>query len=184
MSKLAFMTFGILRETPGDPAVQGFLDRTMPIFYAASREHGFLGLAQGPMNEAEIDTMNDADYGAWGRFDMPRFYDGDMHPQRNRAMLTLTAWDSIEAVFRFSYTRLHAEALRHRHRWTTEHKFPNYVMWWVADSETPTWSQGRQRLEQLYDEGPSANAFNFQNAFDAMGNPVKIDPNIIKQQNQ
>jgi len=179
MSKIAFFTFGILNQPPGHPDVQGFVDRAQPIFMAAMNHEGFRGFATGPHNTEPFDDMSEADYHEWGAFAVPRFYTGSTVPSEFQAGMTLTTWADLISVFHFSYTELHAEALKHRHEWTQNNDYPPYVMWWVDDDHTPTWAEACQKHEHFHDHGASAEAFNFKTAFDPAGNPIKVNVGMI-----
>ncbi|MBQ11842.1 MAG: hypothetical protein CMJ45_09865 [Planctomyces sp.] len=45
----------------------------------------------------------------------------------------------------------------------------------MPDGETPTRTQGAQRLEHLHDNGPTAHAFDFKVPFDSDGQPLQMD---------
>lgn len=180
MSKLAFFTYGELREVPGHPTVQGFIDSAQPIFMAAAGHEGCIGLATGPHNTEPFDDMSEADYREWGAFAVPHFYTGSTVPHEFRAGMTLTLWKNMDAVFHFSYTSLHAEALKQRHIWIEDNEYPPYVMWWVDDDHIPTWGEACKKLEQLHHQGASPEAFNFKQAFDASGNAAKPDVSILR----
>lgn len=183
MSKLAFFTYGVLKELPGHPTVQGFIDRAQPIFMAAMGHEGCIGLATGPHNTEPFADMLDADYKEWGPFALPRFYNGSTAMAEYRAGVTLTLWKDIDSVFQFSYTNLHADALKYRHDWIEDTGYPFYVMWWVDDDHTPTFGEACQKLEHLHDHGSSVEAFTFKQAFDASGNPTKPDASLIRGEN-
>lgn len=45
-------------------------------------------------------------------------------------VLNATAWNDFDDLKNFVYTGLHAEALKIRAEWFTEHKYPKYVLLW------------------------------------------------------
>ena len=153
MARLAFYTFGILRERPPHAQVQGFFDRIDAAFASAEGTHGFI--ARRPRGDPEKPRgLN------------PRFFDPAQH---GGAPQTLSVWESLESVFAFAYRGLHAEALRLRREWFVEPQWPSYAAWWVADDYFPTWPEAIQRLEHLHDHGPTPFAFSFKQAFPAPG---------------
>lgn len=159
MARLGFMTFGLLREDYGHPAVQGFVDRIADVFDVAEKAGGFVDHA----------VTGKAD---WGERVVPRFADG----QLARAVSTLSIWQDVEAVSIYALQGVHSEALRKRYDWFPPADHPNHVAWWIDDDHRPTWTEGCERLEHLHDHGSSQKAFSLRSPFDAKGKPMKLDP--------
>jgi hypothetical protein len=160
MPQLAFFTLGILHEPWGSPRVQAF---------QAAVPANFAGAAASAGNLAIIDSDETLDT-AWadcGLFQDPQY--------ANRRAETLTLWHDLESVFAFAYQGVHAEAVSHRKEWFSAGPWPGYVAWWVPDGHRPTWAEACQRYAQLHHAGPSPAAFDFKQAFDAGGQPVKVD---------
>ena len=155
MPCLAFYTFGILREPSGHPQTQGFIDRVPGVGASARGTEGFVTRVQ----------ERPAGLG-------PRFYHPDEHPG---APQTLSVWTDLESVYAFSYHGQHAEALRSRKEWFLTPEWPTYVAWWVDDAHVPTWQEALERLECLYDRGPTPFAFNFKTPYGADGQPIQLD---------
>ena len=65
MSRVAFATGGILRQTPGHEQVQGFIDRLQSVFEAAATTEGFIDRSRREK--------------AWGDRVDPYFFDKDQH---------------------------------------------------------------------------------------------------------
>ncbi|NKB65817.1 MAG: DUF3291 domain-containing protein [Candidatus Latescibacteria bacterium] len=151
MARIAFYTFGILRQPYGHQQVQGFFDRVEAAWAQAEQAEGFI----------------DRDRGEWGDRLSPRFYDEDKHAG---APATLSLWTDLESVSAFAYRAAHGEAFRKRRDWFVKPEWPTYVAWWVDDDHTPTREEACQRQEYLHDHGPSAHAFNFKQPFDEQGN--------------
>lgn len=162
MPRIAFYTFGILREPYGHPRVQGFFDRIDSVFEQAKNSEGFIAL----------------DDGTWGDYVWPRFYVKEKHAA---APATLSLWSDIESVCAFAYKNLHGEALRLREEWAVKPEWPTYVAWWVEDDRIPTREEASRRLEHLHDNGSSPFAFNFKKSFDATGNPKDLDRELLNE---
>jgi len=162
MSRIAFYTFGILREPYGHPQVQGFFDRIDSVFEQARNSEGFIAL----------------DDGTWGEYEWPRFYIKEKHAG---APATLSLWRDIESVCAFAYKNLHGEALKLREEWAVKPEWPTYVAWWVEDDRFPTREEASRRLEHLHDNGSSPFAFNFKKYFDADGNPKELDRELLNE---
>lgn len=168
MPRLAFTTFAIMKKPYGDPEVHGFESLTPAVFRHAENAPGFIDRAR------EIDDLThltnfERDWGAWGPFAVPSFYDGGYTTATDTRASTISLWISIEAAGAFVYGGLHQRALAQRHKWFRPPNWPTYAMWWVADSHTPTWSEASSRLEHLHLHGPSLMAFTFKSAFSPDG---------------
>jgi hypothetical protein len=115
---------------------------------------------------------------SWGDPVRPSFV-----PPEREAMIqqTLSIWADLESVYAFAYsTPIHSEALRMREDWFHAPDHPNYAAWWVADDHRISFQEGTDRLEALHARGPTPEAFNFKQPFDALGQPVRLDPAIVK----
>jgi hypothetical protein len=169
MARLAFYTFGILREPYGSEIVRPLFEAIPNVFAAAEATPGFIAHAMKP---APDRPSLGQDYGAWGIYAMPRFYDGASGSGEYTVAATLSLWTAIDAVRAFAYTGPHKVALGQRWEWFRKGKWPTYVMWWVRDGDIPIWKQATHKLEMLGDVGPTAAAFNFRTPFDTDGTPL------------
>jgi hypothetical protein len=84
-------------------------------------------------------------------------------------------WTNLESVAAYSYRNRHQEALSKRTDWFLQTEYPVYATWWTDEPKEPSWDESLKRIEHLHDEGSSAYAFDFKTAFDADGQPVKLD---------
>ena len=169
MPLVAFTTFAIFRAPPGDPQVQGFFDRLPDTFGAADRFEGFVARS---MRDPVTLTHT------WGDLVYPRFLDPARH---DGAVATLSLWRTLESVNAFAYSGVHGESLRHRLEWFVKPEWPSYTAWWVADDHIPDWYEARERLEQLHDQGPSPQAFDFRRAFGADLEPVTVRRDVVRE---
>ena len=170
--RLAFMTFGVLREPWGSPGVAGFEDRLDGTFAAADAAPGMIA-----RDDTDITnwTMADDDprWGPFGRYRLAEVYPHDRSDlATTREAVTLSLWRDIDSVFAFAYSGVHLEALQHKAEWFEARRWPTYVAWWVGDDHIPTWTDASARLDRLHASGPSPEAFDFHHPFDADGQPV------------
>lgn len=166
MAIVAFMTIGVLSKDWDNPANQEFVDRIDTTVLAAENTPGFIASDFSP----ELP---------WGETIIPSSVD---RPEfESRHAVTLSVWQDLESVYAYAYFALHGDALRHRHDWFVKGEWPAYVAWWVPDGTIPTWQEAVQRYDHLHQQGPTPSAFNFKHAFDADGNPIKIDRNRVKE---
>jgi hypothetical protein len=87
----------------------------------------------------------------------------------------------VESVYAFTYNGFHAEVLTKRDDWFVKGDWPAYVAWWISGDHTPTRTEGAERLERLYDDGPTAYSFDFKAPFDAEGQPLRMDRQKIQE---
>ena len=161
MPRIAFYTFGILREKEGHPQVQGFYDRINSVFEQARNSDGFIALSDA----------------SWGEYVSPRFYDKEKHAA---APATLSLWKDLESVCAFAYRNIHAEALKLRHEWALKPEWPTYVAWWVDDDHLPNRKEACERLEHLHDKGSGPFAFNFKKPFDMRRQPAELCKKLLE----
>jgi hypothetical protein len=162
------MTFGVLVEPWGSPAVSGFEERIPTVFDEADQQPSFV--ARSTVGEW-IDELPQElqSWGPWAPYRRTVFHDPpDVATDREAS--TLSVWLNLEAVFRFAYGGPHLEALRRRGEWFEPSRWPTYVAWWVDDDTTPSWVDAATHLEHLHSNGPTAFAFDFHHPFDAEGN--------------
>lgn len=87
---------------------------------------------------------------------------------RDRLILfNVSVWQSLESLRAFSYEGAHLEVLRERQRWFTKLGRAHLALWWVAAGHRPGLEEGRDRLDLIDRQGPTADAFTFQDPFPA-----------------
>ena len=77
---------------------------------------------------------------SWGEQVYPRFY---VERGDGWSPSTLSLWRDLTALMAFSYSGIHAEAMRHGREWFVKPTWPGYVLWWVA--ARPHAGLGRRR---------------------------------------
>ncbi|MEU8589957.1 DUF3291 domain-containing protein [Streptomyces sp. NPDC048664] len=165
MPHLALYTFGVLKSPLADPAplTREFYDIGDAVYRTISRHPGHLGHAEPAHNDQGV--LFEADWGAWGEFAVPTWYDKGRTALTTALAATLSLWTDPRSAFDAVYTGLHREALNRRHDWFERTGHPSHVCWWVADGVTPTWQDGVSRLEHLHDHGLAPHAFTFHHSF-------------------
>jgi uncharacterized protein DUF3291 len=166
--RLAFMTLGVLKKPVGHAEVQGFVDRLASVYAAADGSIGFFA-----RSVRDVKTWEHS----WGPVVRPRCTPPEL--ALDQLAMTLSLWNSLEAVAAYSYSGLHAEALARREEWFLKGPWPSYVAWWVSEDHRPRWSEGTDRLDHLHTQGSSPQAFHFREPFDAHGQRVKLDPSKV-----
>ncbi|OON81013.1 DUF3291 domain-containing protein [Streptomyces tsukubensis] len=174
MSHLALYTFGVLKSPLTDPAplTREFHESGGAIYPKISEHPGYLARAEAA--EGGRGTLFDLDWGAWGEFAVPTWYDKGRTVETIALAATLSLWTDLRPAFDAIYTGLHREALNRRYDWFERTGHPGYVFWWVSDGEIPTWQDGVSRLEHLHDHGSAPDAFTFHQSFDPEGTPGRV----------
>ncbi|HWU61624.1 MAG TPA: DUF3291 domain-containing protein [Ensifer sp.] len=165
---LVLYNFGIPKESFTAPGFEGFLLREAFNFEAASRAHGFRGRS-GYKDEPGPDS--------WGEQVFPRFI---RETGFEAGTSSLSRWRDIESLMAFSYSGVHADALKHARNWMGPRSWPPLVLWWVAEDEAVSWADAVRRLEYLHDHGPSAHAFHFKTPFGPDGEAYEIDRSLVR----
>lgn len=165
--RLAIYNFNNFRTRSAEPGNDGFHEREPLNFRAAEKSEGFI---------ARSGYDGDAGPASWGRQVFPRFYveNGD-----GSAPSTLSLWRDLPSLYAFSYSGIHADALKNARQWFDRQTWPPYVLWWVEKDEVPSWADGVARLECLHDAGSTAAAFDFKRPFDEEGEPTRIDKEAV-----
>ena len=170
--RVAFTTFAVLKQPYGHAEVQEFDDRTPAVFAEAESSRGFIARARELTNQTASNF--ERDWGAWGRFAVPRFYVWGRETGTDRRASTLTLWRDLSSVYSFVYRGLHSAALKKRSEWFLHPAWPTYAIWWVGDEHVPQWQEAANKLEELHDHGPSPAVFNFKECFDCDGRRVEL----------
>ncbi|SNZ07399.1 DUF3291 domain-containing protein [Cohaesibacter gelatinilyticus] len=166
---LALYTFGQFIEPADNPSNDGFHELNDPVFEVVDKAPGLI---------ARSGYASDEGPSPWGEEVYPRFYNerGD-----GWSPATLSLWRDIESLYVFTYSGLHAKALKHGREWFQSPKWPPLVLWWHERRDNPQWCEGVERLEYLHDHGPSSFAFTFKIPFDQFGQPFDIDRARVKE---
>jgi len=155
-------------ERANHPSNDGFHARNDGVLAAIDRAAGLI---------ARSGYMGDPGPRPWGQEVYPRFY---VERGDGWSPATLSLWQDLESPMAAAYAGVHAEALAHGREWFQKPQWPPYVCWWVDRLHRPNWAEAVQRHEQLHDDGPSPQAFNFKQPFDAEGRETTIDRDRVK----
>jgi len=80
-------------------------------------------------------------------------------------LINMSVWETVEALREFTYRSDHREVFRQRRKWFVPMKAPHLVLWWIPVETYPSPEEGKQRLEMLRRDGPTAEAFDFGKPF-------------------
>ncbi|MCH7748539.1 MAG: DUF3291 domain-containing protein [Acidobacteria bacterium] len=82
-----------------------------------------------------------------------------------RVLFNLTVWRSVEDLRRYVYHTEHAAFFRRRREWFVPPLHEPVAMWWVAPGERPSVEDAMARLDRLWRDGPSAEAFTLKRVY-------------------
>ncbi len=166
---LALYTFGLFIKPADDKSNDGFHQLNNPILELVDEAQGLI---------ARSGYDGDPGPESWGKEVYPEFYkeQGD-----GWSPATLSLWEDMESLFSFTYSGLHAEALKRGREWFQKPEWPPLVMWWHCGNSFPTWVEGVRRHSHLHIHGPTPSAFTFKKPFDENENASTIDKARIQK---
>lgn len=95
-----------------------------------------------------------------------------------RILFNLTTWRSVEDLRRYAYRSEHVDFFRRRREWFLPTPRPPLALWWVSPGYRPTVDESVARLERLWRDGPTPEAFTLKTAFGPDGDPLPSRPGI------
>ncbi len=129
-----------MRAPLEDPVMQGFVDRLDPLNEIADNTPGFVWRYQTEAgNATEV-----------------RVFDDEL------VLFNMSVWESVEALEAHVYKSNHIEAVRKRTEWFEKPTRSPFVLWWIEAGHIPTVEEAKDRLEKLWHDGPSEQAFTFR----------------------
>ena len=95
--------------------------------------------------------------------------DGDATALRpyedDRIIVNMSVWESIDALFDFTYKSTHLELLKSRWDWFEHMQDFHLCMWWIPAGTIPTTDDAKQRLDYMNEHGISPVAFTFKQRY-------------------
>ncbi|MGI8384169.1 DUF3291 domain-containing protein [Robertmurraya sp. P23] len=91
-------------------------------------------------------------------------------------VLTLTVWRNLQALYRFTYSGRHHQALRDRSKWMEpyQEQHLSYVVWWTKELKDVSWEEAFKRYKHYIKNGPTPFAFDFKQLFDEKGETCSV----------
>lgn len=82
-----------------------------------------------------------------------------------QVIVTLSVWESFEALQRYVYRTAHALFMQRRSRWFEPIGGFTTALWWVPEASRPSLADALSRLENLRARGPAPTAFSLAMRF-------------------
>ncbi|GLX37790.1 DUF3291 domain-containing protein [Streptomyces lavendulae] len=149
---LAQLNVATLRHPLDDPRIAPFVELIDPVNASADGAPGFVWRLT---EDGEADATG-------------------LRPAGEDVIVTLSVWETREALWEFVYRSGHLEAMRRRRDWFERHVEAHLVLWWVPAGHLPTIGEALERLADLRADGPSPHAFTFVSSYtaaEAAGHP-------------
>ena len=89
-----------------------------------------------------------------------------------RILFNLTLWETVEDLRRYVYRSEHVEFFRRRREWFLPPPREPVALWWVREGERPDVDEAMARIERLWRDGPSPEAFTLKQVYDPDGAPT------------
>ena len=93
-----------------------------------------------------------------------------------RILFNLTVWRSVDDLRRYAYRTEHAAFFRRRREWFVPPPKPPLALWWVPEGCRPTVDESMARLDRLWRDGPTPEAFTLKVAYDVDGARLRRPP--------
>jgi hypothetical protein len=144
---LAQLNVGRLRQPLDAPESAGFVTGLKPVNALADASPGFV----------------------WRLTDEGGEDATAIRPNGDDMIVNLSVWESLKALWDFTYRSDHLELVRRRREWFVRMVEPFAVLWWVPAGHIPSVEEALGRLTDLRETGPGPRAFTFRQPYDAEG---------------
>lgn len=95
--------------------------------------------------------------------------DGDATALRvfedNMLIVNLSVWETIDALFDYTYKSDHVEVFRRRKDWFEKMDSHYLALWWIPAATLPSTGDARARLAHMDQHGITPQAFTFKQRF-------------------
>ncbi|QHC23057.1 DUF3291 domain-containing protein [Streptomyces sp. GS7] len=142
---LAHLNVAKLRHPLDDPRTAPFVEMLDPVNASADAAPGFVWRL---VEEGAADATG-------------------LRPAGDDVIVTLSVWETQEALWDFTYRSGHLEAMQRRREWFERPVEAHLVLWWVPVGHLPTVDEALERLADLRAHGPSPRAFTFASSYTA-----------------
>ena len=139
---IAQLNIATLAAPLDSPELKGFVDLLAEINELADNADGFVWRLQDETGDATA-----------------------IRPFGPDVIVNLTVWESVEALYAYTYRSDHLKPLQRRREWFRRSARPHLVLWWIDEGARPTVAEAARRLGLLEENGPTPHAFTFRNQF-------------------
>lgn len=133
------------------------------------------GMADFVANLERINALAEASPGYVWRLQDEAGDATAIRPFGAEVLVNLSLWRDVQSLSDYVYKSAHTEMLKRRREWFDKLEAAHMVLWWVPAGHLPTVEEAAERLTLLREQGPSAQAFSFRQAFPAPDAPVAAE---------
>lgn len=142
--QIAQVNVGIIVDTMDSEAMYGFASRLDEINALADGAPGFVWrLKSSDGNDATSIHVFDDPY----------------------LLINMSVWESVDALFEFTYKSAHTELIRQRRDWFHKMSTPFMALWWIPEGHIPNTDEAKAKLEHLKIHGVMPHAFTFKQRY-------------------
>ena len=154
--QLAQLNIAALKAPLDSPELKDFVDNLDRINALAEGSAGFVWRLKGDGNDAT-----------------------SLRPLGEEIIVNMSVWRDVAALRDYVYRSGHVEIMRRRREWFSRMAEAYMVLWWVPAGHQPTMAEAVERLTLLRQQGPTAQAFTFAEAFSAPDASVGEEPGSL-----
>jgi hypothetical protein len=125
------------------------------------------GMADFVANLERINALAEASPGYIWRLQDEAGDATAFRPFGDDVLVNLSVWRDVPALSDYVYKSAHTEMLKRRQEWFSKVEAAHMVLWWVPAGHRPSVQEAAERLALLREQGASAQAFSFRQAFAA-----------------
>ena len=140
---IAQVNIAEMRAPLDSETMTGFVARLDEINALAERTPGFVWRLKGDANNATALRIFD----------------------NHSIIINMSVWDSIDALYQYTYYSDHAQVYRQRGEWFRRLQNHMLALWWVPAGHTPTPQEAKDKLAYLNAHGATPLAFNFKQRY-------------------
>lgn len=86
----------------------------------------------------------------------------------NNALLlvNMTVWETWQDLKNFAFHGAHGDVFRRRKEWFDPMDKESTVLWWINKGHIPSVNEGKEKIQRLWNQGASPQAFSLKKIFD------------------
>ena len=141
---LAQVNIARLKAPLDSPQLKDFVDNLDRINELAESSEGFVWRLKGEGNDATA-----------------------LRPFGDDIIVNMSVWRDAQSLRNYVYQSPHTAIMKRRREWFSRMAEAYTCMWWIPAGHLPTVEEAAQRLALIRERGPTAESFNFGEAFSA-----------------